>query len=610
MFSPAQKAPGAFPKYIKALNVKKILVCCLLVVVGCSLFAQQSKQEKLEQLKTREDIKVTEVEKDILKLEYRNGKVLYKNIGEYKPPTNNSLQKANYSPTYDSTIIDLTTIDTTLYYEKYKYWQEAPISNSAFSHILVGDVNKNGKPELYGVRKLYNTDYEPVTVYELNNAGKLQFVYQYDSVMSSENIFDIDKDGKEEIQLGMGGIWGVTPSQRFFSKPNDNSLATTLDFAFIPQGEYYQMNDVQLGDYDNDGKTDLLCAAGAGRGRMHIYEYNSVAQTFDSVYSYEIIQNGMKEVSGFSTGDFDLDGKTDIVFGTGKGAVHVIENQGENQYSHIWEGMIESYHAYIHTWTHDIDRNGKPEFWVLGDAFFDGVSKTRITLFEASSDNNYEVVGRIDLIGVFSFYAGTMQAVDIDKDGIDEVAICIDGNFLLLKFNGSKNHQIYKLHYIKQGNYSSPDYDDYHGAIMSDLLNNGRYEILLSMQHIKYNANPSYVQGQFATTIYKPDTTTSISESNDQVQYSFSLQQNYPSPFNPTTTVSFTLSQAITITIKVYNILGKEITTLVDENLSAGEHSVQWDGKDQKGNLLPGGIYFIQMIAGSYQKTIKTILLK
>jgi len=90
----------------------------------------------------------------------------------------------------------------------------------------------------------------------------------------------------------------------------------------------------------------------------------------------------------------------------------------------------------------------------------------------------------------------------------------------------------------------------------------------------------------------------------------FTLYQNYPNPFNPTTTVSFTVNQSINTSIKVYNILGKEITTLVEETLSTGEHTVQWNGKDHKGNLLPGGVYFIQMIAGSYQKTIKTILLK
>ncbi|MCK9209430.1 MAG: T9SS type A sorting domain-containing protein [Ignavibacteriaceae bacterium] len=110
-------------------------------------------------------------------------------------------------------------------------------------------------------------------------------------------------------------------------------------------------------------------------------------------------------------------------------------------------------------------------------------------------------------------------------------------------------------------------------------------------------------------TVYGDTTITLIDDKHNTVT-TFELYQNYPNPFNPTTTVSFTLSRSITTSIKIYNILGKEITTLVEENLSAGEHTVQWNGKDQEGNLLSGGVYFIQMIAGSYQKIIKTILLK
>ena len=56
--------------------------------------------------------------------------------------------------------------------------------------------------------------------------------------------------------------------------------------------------------------------------------------------------------------------------------------------------------------------------------------------------------------------------------------------------------------------------------------------------------------------------------------------------------------------------LGKEIKLLLEDFLPAGEYTIQWDGKDDKGNVLPGGVYFIQMKAGEYQQTIKTVLLK
>lgn len=88
------------------------------------------------------------------------------------------------------------------------------------------------------------------------------------------------------------------------------------------------------------------------------------------------------------------------------------------------------------------------------------------------------------------------------------------------------------------------------------------------------------------------------------------LSQNYPNPFNPSTTIKFVLNEFNSVTVKVYNILGKDIKLLLEEDLSAGEYNIQWNGKDDEGNTLSGGIYFIRMIVGRYQKTIKTVFLK
>jgi hypothetical protein len=585
--------------------MKKLIFFCLILLFSSIILAQINKEEKVKQLKSKRDTKVTEIEKDILKIEYPYGKVLFKHIADYQPATDRQ-QPTTYSPTYDSTIIDLTTIDTTLYYQKYSYWTEVPLHNWEFDHLLVGDVNNNGRPELYGPRKFFWSDFEPVTIYEFNEYGSFNFNYQYDSVLISWNIYDVDNDGKNDIHLGMGGTFGVTPDQRFFSKPTDTSLATQLNFRFIPYDGSYQVNDATLGDFDKDGLTDFLFARGAGGSDVHIFEYNSVTNSFDSVYRFAVYEDPPWANSGFSIGDFDLDGKTDIVFGTGKGAVYVLENEGNNQYTNSWLGMVETYHAYVHTWSHDIDGNGKPEFWVLGDAFYNGQAITRITIFETDGDNSYEVVGRIDLIGVFSFYAGTMQAVDIDDDDIDEVAVCIDENFLILKFNGSPNHHTYELYYIKQNELAAAGQNSvYFGATTYDLLNNGKINILISMDLI----NQQGTTGRRFTQIYKPDSTSSVNE-NEFIPNTNKLYQNYPNPFNPSTTIRFSLIESEKVAIKLYNILGKEIKLLLDDNLPAGEHTVQWDGKDDEENNLPGGVYFIQMTAGYYRQTIKSVLLK
>lgn len=589
--------------------MKLKLVCCLLLIISSLSFAQHSREEKLQQLKSRTDIKVTEIEKDILKLEYPCGKVLYKNIGDYIAGEENRIK---YSPTFDSTIIDLTTIDTTLYYHKYRFWQEVPLTNFDFNHIRIGDVNNNGKVELYGSRKFFETPTEPITIYELDDNYEFKFVYQYDSVGYSWNIYDYNNDGSLDVHfLGYNG------DQRFFIKENDTSFATILQTSFIPYDSTYQVNDSKLGDFDGDQVTELLFAAGAGRGSMHIFEYNMITNTFDSVYRYQIIEPGQLEVSGFSVSDFDLDGKTDIVFGTGSGAVHVVENQGNNQFERVWSGNIESYHAYIHTWSNDIDKNGKPEFWVLGDAYYGGIGITRITIFETSGDDSYYAVGRIDLVGVFSFYAGTLQAVDIDHDGTQEVAVCIDDNFLILKFNGSRNHHTYEVYYIKKNELTAAGENSvYFGAVVYDLLNNRRENILISMDHA-VNIGGGNIQTKRFTQIYKPDSTSTVEANSSCQSEIFELFQNFPNPFNSITNIKFHLSVSSKIIIRVYDILGKEIYILLKENLPVGEYTIQWNGKDNEGNSLASGIYFIQLKtinhglqAGEYKNTIKAILLK
>lgn len=86
---------------------------------------------------------------------------------------------------------------------------------------------------------------------------------------------------------------------------------------------------------------------------------------------------------------------------------------------------------------------------------------------------------------------------------------------------------------------------------------------------------------------------------------SFRLYQNYPNPFNPTTTISFSITQGQNVELKVFDVLGNVIATLLDEYREAGEHKVELDGSD-----LTSGIYFYRIKAGGFVQTKKLVLLK
>jgi hypothetical protein len=85
----------------------------------------------------------------------------------------------------------------------------------------------------------------------------------------------------------------------------------------------------------------------------------------------------------------------------------------------------------------------------------------------------------------------------------------------------------------------------------------------------------------------------------------FVLNQNYPNPFNPSTTIEFNVPKSEFVELKVYNILGKEITTLVSKKLNQGNHTYTFNRKN-----LASGIYYYQLVAGEYREVKKMILIK
>lgn len=90
----------------------------------------------------------------------------------------------------------------------------------------------------------------------------------------------------------------------------------------------------------------------------------------------------------------------------------------------------------------------------------------------------------------------------------------------------------------------------------------------------------------------------------------FALSQNYPNPFNSSTTIEFDLPLRSHVTLTVYNILGQEVTQLIDRKLSAGTHRVTWDGRGDKGRTAASGVYLYKLTTGNYSRTRKMVLLK
>jgi len=90
------------------------------------------------------------------------------------------------------------------------------------------------------------------------------------------------------------------------------------------------------------------------------------------------------------------------------------------------------------------------------------------------------------------------------------------------------------------------------------------------------------------------------------------LAQNSPNPFNPSTSIGFTVAEgpAVHVSLKIYDLRGHLVRTLVNEVRDAGTYNVFWDGASESGRLASSGVYFYRMQAGDFNQTRKMVLLK
>ena len=133
-----------------------------------------------------------------------------------------------------------------------------------------------------------------------------------------------------------------------------------------------------------------------------------------------------------------------------------------------------------------------------------------------------------------------------------------------------------------------------------EMLGNKLYIVETGLQYPP-NTSPKL----WEVTLPEKMATDVHANNNETVPKSFKLEQNYPNPFNPSTKIKFTIPESSNVKIIVYNILGDEIATLVNERLSSGTYTTQWNASG-----FASGLYFYKIITGKFSQTKKMILMK
>lgn len=198
---------------------------------------------------------------------------------------------------------------------------------------------------------------------------------------------------------------------------------------------------------------------------------------------------------------------------------------------------------------------------------------------------------------------------------IRSVKVTLTYDSSLLNFDSFESDKIADGNYVNatesaegvvQFTFASP-IDRDNGFDMADIVLNFPQESI--PEGAKISSTYSINGGEFQTGPVFSITATDVTEI-EVLPTEYSLSQNYPNPFNPETTIKFTLPQKQNVSLKIYDVLGREIKSLIQGEFNAGVHTSRWNGTDNFGAKVATGIYFYRLEAGTFTQTNKMILLK
>ena len=218
-------------------------------------------------------------------------------------------------------------------------------------------------------------------------------------------------------------------------------------------------------------------------------------------------------------------------------------------------------------------------------------------------DSDYEIYHKRSTDNGSSWQADTRMTASTGNSS--QPSISASGNYVHLVWDDDKTGNV-QLYYRKSSNYGESW--DTELRFVNTALTVRQPSVNIS-DHVVHLAWEDSRDGN-PEIYYKRNPTgnpVGISGMNTEIPGEFSLSQNYPNPFNPTTKIRFDISgsSAAQTSLSVYDLLGREVAALVNEELKPGTYEVNWDASN-----FPGGVYFYRISAGSFSETRKMILIK
>ncbi len=424
-------------------------------------------------------------------------------------------------------------------------------------------------------------------------AGFESFEYDYTGFSILGNLKDINGDGIDD--LGLTGLYYASDGDRMNSTYilfGGDKISATPDIEL----EGTVDNLMGLGDIDQDGKNEFL-TSDIQNDNVIIYEgFNSSdGEIFSKTPDYVISENVLDftiDVRGMGfnseVGDFNGDGINDVVVVPWVSQDGSRVNSGRGIYEYNGGTML-----FIFYGGDDFDTNPDQEI--------------RIPISNLRSINGINLT-KNETEFVSKFTGEINKIPSFDGDSIDEIFVGTSTsdfltNALILSGDSLKNESMLKANNLNLGLGSELGgdfgwtYTNVKSAI-GDFNADGKLDFILPQSgDLNFPEDPVFVYslGVIETSV----------EENDAQPTRFTLSQNYPNPFNPSTQINYSLVNSGQVSLRIYDITGRLITTLVDGTQTSGIHAIQFDASN-----LSSGVYFYRLESESGVLTKKMTLIK
>jgi len=393
---------------------------------------------------------------------------------------------------------------------------------------------------------------------------------------------DLDYDGDFDL------IYGTDGGVLYFYR--NIGTATAPSFQYYP--DYFKIiklsggsATVSLKDFDGDGDNDLL--SGDWLGKFNYFRNDGTP--LKPIFNQVTMPFSNLTVNSYSSPvfvDIDLDNDYDIVSGALNGQVFLFVNNNGTfvQNTTMFSGI-------------DVGWTSIPSFADLdGDKDLDllvGGETGSETKFYTNDGNNVFTVNTTTFTGVTFPSYGRPILADFDNDGDFDLTIGDAwGTVKYYRNDGTVNTPVW---FRYDAMFAGIEVDQNPHAGFADLDGDSRKDMILG----EYNGNFTYYKNLFSPiTVVENDNFQKIPDG-------FALNQNYPNPFNPSTTISWQSPVSGMQTLKIYDVLGKEVATLVNEFKAAGKHEIAFDASN-----LSSGVYFYQLKVENFTAIKKLMLVK